>query len=87
MGVWAYSPTLPILSSEPGAVLDRVVACRALDVRVSHPCSLTDNFEWLEGYRMRFGLIAIRYDRDLAREPRPSARVYADAVARRSPHR
>jgi beta-glucosidase len=65
------------------ASLDRALHDGALDVRGYYHWSLTDNFEWLEGYRMRFGLVAIRYDEGLAREPRPSARVYADAIRRR----
>jgi hypothetical protein len=36
---------------------------------------------------MRFGLVEIRYDQDLARVPRPSARVYAEAIRDRSPER
>jgi beta-glucosidase/6-phospho-beta-glucosidase/beta-galactosidase len=33
---------------------------------------------------MRFGLVEIRYDQGLARVPRPSARVYADLIRKRS---
>jgi beta-glucosidase len=73
------------------AILDRVMTGRSgkppLDVRGYYHWSLTDNFEWLEGYRMRFGLVAIDYDRALARVPRPSARVYANAIMRRSSDR
>lgn len=39
--------------------------------------TLVDNFEWAEGWLLRFGLIEL--DRDTqARRPRPSARTYAD---------
>jgi beta-glucosidase len=69
------------------ASLDRAISGGAsgpaLDVRGYYHWSLTDNFEWLEGYDKRFGLVAIDYERDLARVPRPSARVYADAIRRR----
>ena len=65
------------------ASLDQALG--ALDVRGYYHWSLTDNFEWLEGYRMRFGLVEIRYDQDLARVPRPSAGVYAEEIRKRSP--
>lgn len=38
--------------------------------------SLLDNFEWAEGLKPRFGLIAMDYETQ-ERSPRPSARVYA----------
>jgi beta-glucosidase len=52
------------------------------DVRGYFHWSSMDNFEWAKGFRPRFGLIGI--DRDtLAREPRPSAMLFAD-IARRN---
>ncbi|APR79806.1 Beta-glucosidase [Minicystis rosea] len=73
------------------ASLDRVMrgseAGPPLDVRGYYHWSLTDNFEWLEGYSKRFGLVAIRYEEDLRRVPRPSARVYTGEILRRSPRR
>ena len=39
--------------------------------------SLLDNFEWLEGFRPRFGLFEVDYA-TLARRRRPSADVFAD---------
>lgn len=39
-----------------------------------------DNFEWAEGYRPRFGLIAVDYE-NLERTPRPSAFLYRDIIA------
>ena len=49
------------------------------DVRGFFHWSLTDNFEWAEGHRLKFGLYA--YDRQtLERRPRPSARLYARIV-------
>ncbi|MFT3769649.1 MAG: glycoside hydrolase family 1 protein [Minicystis sp.] len=73
------------------AALDRAIHGSALgpalDIRGYYHWALTDNFEWLEGYQKRFGLVAIDYDRDLARVPRPSARVYAEEIRRRMPPR
>ena len=44
--------------------------------------SLLDNFEWVFGYRPRFGLVAV--DRTtFKRTPKPSASVYG-AIAKRN---
>ncbi len=48
-----------------------------VDVRGYFHWALTDNFEWLEGFEPRFGLVAVDYT-DLSRTVRPSARVYAE---------
>jgi beta-glucosidase len=37
--------------------------------------SAFDNFEWAEGYRPKFGLIAV--ERDFTRTPKPSAHAFA----------
>lgn len=47
-----------------------------IDVRGYNHWSLTDNFEWLYGYRPRFGLIEIDY-KTLERKPRKSFYEYA----------
>lgn len=39
--------------------------------------SAFDNFEWAEGYRPKFGLIAVNRDADFARIPKPSAYALA----------
>ena len=57
-------------------VLRRAMRDGVADVRGFFHWSLTDNFEWAEGHRLRFGLYA--YDpRTLARRARPSARLFA----------
>jgi beta-glucosidase len=48
-----------------------------LDVRSYLHWSSTDNFEWAEGFRQKFGLIAVEGD-ELKRAPRPSAYMFRD---------
>ena len=45
--------------------------------------SLTDNFEWAHGYRGRYGLYAIDFDRDpaLRRRPTPAVDTFRDLAA------
>lgn len=50
---------------------------RGVDVRGYLYWSLTDNFEWEEGFWPRFGLIEIDRKRGLTRKVRPSALVFA----------
>ena len=47
------------------------------DVRGYLHWSAFDNFEWSEGYRPRFGLIAVDRDNDFTRNPKPSAHALA----------
>lgn len=48
-----------------------------IDVRGYLHWSAFDNFEWSEGYRPKFGLIAVDHDDDFARIAKPSAYVFA----------
>lgn len=50
------------------------------DIRGYIYWSLMDNYEWVEGFKPRFGLVAIDFDDDLKRIPRPSAYVYKDII-------
>jgi beta-glucosidase len=56
-------------------VVHRAIS-RGLDVRGVFHWSLTDNFEWAEGWGLRFGLIALD-QLTQERTDRPSAQVYA----------
>ncbi len=47
------------------------------DLRGYFHWSLVDNFEWAEGYSMRFGLVALDSVTQ-TRTPRPSARLYSE---------
>jgi beta-glucosidase len=73
----------PAFIRESLAALDRARA-RGTDVRGYFHWSLLDNFEWNDGFQGRFGLHAVDFEKaDLPRSPRPSARVYAEEIARR----
>ncbi len=50
------------------------------DVRGYFVWSLTDNFEWAEGYRPRFGLVHIDYENNLRRTIKSSGRWYANHI-------
>jgi beta-glucosidase len=73
----------PAFIRESLAALDRARG-RGADVRGYLHWSLLDNFEWDDGYRGRFGLWAVDFDKaDRPRIPRPSSQVYAEEAARR----
>jgi beta-glucosidase len=49
------------------------------DVRGYYHWSFTDNFEWAEGWALRFGLVALDHQTQI-RTPRPSARLFSQMV-------
>ena len=51
-----------------------------VDIRGYIHWSLTDNFEWAEGFSARFGLIKIDYENNFRREPRVSAGIYSNII-------
>ena len=55
------------------------------DVRGYHYWTLLDNFEWAEGFAMRFGLISVDFETQ-KRTVREGARAYVDIVERFSSH-
>ena len=55
-----------------------------IDIRGYMYWSSFDNFEWNEGYRPQFGMVAIDREDDLRRVPHPSARAYGELARTRS---
>ncbi|MDQ6747890.1 MAG: glycoside hydrolase family 1 protein, partial [Candidatus Dormibacteraeota bacterium] len=53
-----------------------------VDVRGYLHWSSMDNFEWSEGYAMRFGLVEVDFSTQ-ERRPRPSAALYSEVIARK----
>ncbi len=66
--------------------LAQVAACLrdGIDIRGFMYWSAFDNFEWNEGYRPRFGMVAIDREDDLRRVVLPSARAYGELARTRS---
>lgn len=54
----------------------RAIEHHGADVRGYFHWSLTDNFEWAEGFAPRFGLYAVDYEQDFARRARASVELY-----------
>jgi beta-glucosidase len=52
---------------------------RGVPVRGYFVWSLLDNFEWAQGYAMRFGIVRVDYD-TMARLPKESARWYSETI-------
>ncbi|NOQ68406.1 family 1 glycosylhydrolase, partial [Patescibacteria group bacterium] len=50
---------------------------KGVDVRGYLHWSLIDNFEWVDGFGPRFGLVEMNY-KDMSTKIRPSAREYAE---------
>jgi beta-glucosidase len=60
------------------AQMQRAIA-EGVDVRGYYHWSLIDNFEWAEGWALRFGLVALEQETQV-RTPRPSARLYSAII-------
>ncbi len=52
-----------------------------MDIRSYHHWSLMDNFEWAEGYKMRFGLYSVDFETQ-ERTLRTSGELYRDVIRR-----
>jgi beta-glucosidase len=77
-GVVDDQPRIDFYDSYLRAVADAVAD--GCDVRGYYAWSLMDNFEWGEGYTMRFGLVHVDYD-TLVRTPKRSYGWYADMIS------
>lgn len=42
--------------------------------------TISDNWEWADGYGPKFGLVAVDRHNDLARHPRPSYDLYTEVI-------
>ncbi|MGC9334278.1 MAG: glycoside hydrolase family 1 protein, partial [Anaerolineae bacterium] len=60
------------------AHMQRAIA-DGIDVRGYYHWTFTDNFEWAEGWGLRFGLVALDPETQ-QRTPRPSAQLYSDII-------
>jgi beta-glucosidase len=85
-------PTLPLVVSEAGIattvgarrgenivrILEEIDRARSagVDVRGYYHWSLTDNFEWAQGFVPRFGLYTVDYANGFARTPTEGATVF-----------
>ena len=61
----------------------RALLAEGVDLRGYFHWSLVDNFEWNEGWHLRFGLIELD-PQTQARKPRPSAQLYSQLIHRYS---
>jgi beta-glucosidase len=57
----------------------RALLAEGIDLRGYFHWTLTDNFEWNEGWHLRFGLFELDPVTQM-RTPRPSAQVYARLI-------
>jgi beta-glucosidase len=70
--------------TRPRALVAHIAECAraaraGADLRGYLHWSSMDNFEWAEGYSMRFGLVEVDFKTQL-RTPRPSAEVYSRLI-------
>jgi beta-glucosidase len=63
----------------------RTLLAEGVDLRGYFHWTLTDNFEWNEGWHLRFGLIELDPETQ-ARRPRPSAQLYSRLIQEMNGH-
>jgi len=69
----------PKFISDHLGVLDRAINEQKIDIRGYFHWSLTDNYEWAEGFKMKFGLYEVDPE-SKRRMQRKSAKIYMAAV-------
>jgi len=69
----------PQFIAEHLAELEKTIERDKLNIRGYFHWTLTDNYEWAAGFRMRFGLYAVDF-KTKARLPRKSAEVYSHII-------
>ncbi|KAM7511440.1 hypothetical protein LguiB_010315 [Lonicera macranthoides] len=65
--------------------LDFMFGCEKVNVKGYFIWSLLDNFEWSDGYTVRFGIVHVDYKNGLARYPKDSAMWYMNFLKMRGP--
>jgi beta-galactosidase len=62
-------------------ILDRAINEEKIDVRGYFHWALTDNYEWAQGFKMKFGLYSVDYETKIRNERR-SAKTYKKTIKR-----
>jgi len=63
--------------------IDNMLAAKFFDginIKGYFAFSLTDNFEWTDGYNVKFGLVHVDYSKNLTRTIKTSGYFYADVI-------
>ncbi|CAN1789407.1 Beta-glucosidase-like SFR2, chloroplastic [Linum perenne] len=80
---FSYSKLITCVFQDPFAVLiDTLVKtrCQGIPVLGYLFWTISDNWEWADGYGPKFGLVAVDRNNNLARNPRPSYQLFSQVA-------